>query len=62
MSAFIYVIGSFVFAALMYCIPVLTTLSFALNWADSVKFFWSICAFAQFIALWWKVSEEVDAK
>lgn len=58
MSAIIYIIGSFVFTVLMYCIPVLATLSFTLDWADSVKFFWGICALVQFIALWRKVGKE----
>ena len=58
MEALIYVIGSFVFATLMYCVPILATLSVVLDWHDSIKFICIVCAFIQLMTLWYTLGSK----
>ena len=58
MEALIYVIGSFVFAALMYCVPILATLSVVLDWYDGIKFICIVCAFIQFMTVWYTLGSK----
>ena len=62
MKALIYIIGSFVFTVLMYCVPILATLSIVLDWYDSVKLLCIICTFIQFIAIWGTLTDRLDTK
>lgn len=55
-------IGSVVFAAFMYCVPVLVTLSFALNWQDHWKFLYFVIGVCQFILLVGLVLMRVEDK
>ena len=60
MNKLIQWIGSAVFAAVMYAVPILMTLSFALNWGGEWKFIHFLFALGQFIVLVCCVYENVE--
>ena len=51
MKDFITCIGIFLFSLFMYAIPIVLTLSFALNWGYSVQFVLVLIAIIQFAIL-----------
>ena len=51
MSKLIRIIGSIVFSAFMYCVPIIFTCSFFLGWDSFIKWILCICTIGQFLML-----------
>lgn len=64
MKKVLLIIGSVVFTALMYCVPILLTCSFLLNFDGFIQLVLVLCAFGQLGAIFWSVywnaSEDKD--
>lgn len=51
MKEIIRILGSIVFTAVMYCVPILLTCSFCFGWDSFVKLLLCFCACGQFAAI-----------
>lgn len=60
MGTLIKIIGSVVFAVVMYSVPILLACSFCLHWDGEYKFLLLVCSLLQFIFLCFAILDKVE--